>query len=277
MHSQGGPRTNPTAVVALIVSLSGFVCLFGVGGLVGIVLGVLARGEIRRSDPHESGARLAGAAIALGLFQLALLIAGIGALVAGMVRPPVFAPAARAPATAPPPAPAPVTPVVPPGRSRGTLDPRQRESVVGRITLVDLGANSAPLSAVFQAELQSAQASGGKALAFVVAPDCLPCNGVALALNDARIQKGLAGARLIRVDVRDRAEELVLLGIPVDTIPGLALLAPGARPSDYLHGGEWDADIPDNIAPVLIDFVSGGNRPRRYPWRGLRRPDETAL
>jgi hypothetical protein len=91
------------------------------------------------------------------------------------------------------------------------------------------------------------------------------------------MQRALAGSRLIRVHAGERGEELERLGIPADTVPGFALLTSGARPIDYLHGGEWDADIPDNIAPVLTDFVGVRKRPRRYPWRGLRRPDETAL
>jgi hypothetical protein len=280
MEAHGGARTNPTAVVAFVVSLLGFVCLFGVGGVVGVVLGVLAKGEIRRSDPPEQGGRLATAAVVLGLLQIALCVIAIGAAIAGLMRP------ARAPAIArhPTAAPAPVRPAPsarpsPPGApgARGTLDTHQRESAIGRITLVDLGTDSGPLSQVFQNQYQRAQASGGRAIAFVVGPDCSPCNGVALALTDPRLQRALGGSRLVRIDVRERAEELTLLGIPVETIPGLALLAPGARPADYLHGGEWDADVPDNIAPVLSDFVAGGARPRRYPWRGLRRPDETTL
>jgi hypothetical protein len=276
MQAPGGARTNPTAVVALILSLLGFVCLFGVGGVVGVVLGVLAKGEIQRSDPPERGRRLATAAVALGLLQIALCVIAIGAAIAGLMRPDRTAANARAPAAAP----APVRPVPstrPSPGARGTLDTHQRESSIGQITLVDLGTDSGPLSQVLQHQYQRAQASGGRAIAFVVSPDCSPCNGVALALTDPRLQRALAGSRLVRIDVRERAEELLLLGIPVETIPGLALLAPGARPADYLHGGEWDADVPDNIAPVLSDFVAGGSRARRYPWRGLRRPDETAL
>ena len=277
MEAHGGVRTNPTAVVAFIVSLLGFVCLFGLGGVVGIVLGVLARGEIRRSDPPERGGRLATAAVVLGLLQIALCVVAIGAAIAGLMRPDRATAIARPPTVAP----APVRPVPSArpsrGSERGTLDLHQRESSIGRITLVDLGTDSGPLSQVLQNQFQRAQASGGRAIAFIVGPDCSPCNGVALALTDPRLQRALGGSRLVRIDVRERAEELLLLGIPVEAIPGLALIAPSARPADYLHGGEWDADVPDNIAPVLSDFVAGGPRQRRYPWRGLRRPDETAL
>jgi hypothetical protein len=240
---------------------------------------VIARREIRRAVPPEGGGRLATAAIALGLVQVAGFVVLLGVFAALRVSPGSAFPIARGPAAAPPPPAAPAAPSsrALPGTARGTLDPRQRETAIGAITVVDLGADSGALSQIFQSQYEKAEASGGRVLAFVVGPDCSPCNGVSLALTDSRIQRALGGWRIVRVDVRERADELTLLGIPVETIPGLALLAPGARTADYLHGGEWDADIPDNIAPVLTDFVTQGHRPRRYPWRGVRRPDETAL
>src|SRR5688500_764777 len=193
MQASGGTRTNPTAVVAFIISLLGFVCLFGVGGAVGVVLGVLAKGEIRRSDPPERGGRLATAAVTLGLLQIALCVVAIGAAIAGLVRPDPAPVIARHPSVAP----APVRPAPSarpsPGSARGTVDTQQRESSIGRITLVDLGTDSGPLSQVFQNQYQRAQASGGRAIVFVVAPDCSPCKGVDLGLNVTRLQRELGG------------------------------------------------------------------------------------
>lgn len=284
MHGDPSARTNPTAVVAFVASLLGFVCLFGVGGVLAVVLGLVAKAEIRRSEPRERGGGLATAAVAIGLVQVAAAVVGVGIAIATLVRPEPVAmthvpSVARAPAPVPTRSPTP-SPTQAPAEAPdvpATPDTRERERAIGAITLVDLGAESGSLARVFERELQKARASGGQAIAFVVTAECSPCNGVALALGDRRLQRALAGSRLVRIDVRERAEELVRLGIPVETVPGLALLAPGARPADYLHGGEWDADVPDNIAPVLTDFVQGGKRPRRYPWRGVVRPDETAL
>ncbi len=280
MASYPGARTNSTALAAFWIGLLSFFCLFGTGGVVAIVLGALALSEIRRSEPRQDGAGLAKAAIGLGVVQLALLVVFFGGMLATMYgsatksgwtssKPP---PSLPAPSYVLPPAPAPSA-----AGPRATLATRSREQAVGRITLVDLGTDAGPLARALTRELDKARASNGQAIVLVVGPDCSPCNGVALALRDARLQKALAGVRLVRVDATERVEELELLGIPTDSIPGFALLAAGARPEDYLHGGEWDADIPDNIAPVLIDFVARGHRARRYPWRGMRRPDETAL
>jgi hypothetical protein len=276
-----GARTNSTALAAFWIGLLSFFCLFGTGGVVAIVLGALALGEIGRSDPRQDGSGLAKAAIGLGVVQLALIVVFFGGMIAMMYgsasktgwtssKPPP--PSLPAPSYAVPGSSAPS-----PNAPKATLATRSHEQAIGRITLVDLGADAGPLARALTREFDEAQAERAKAIVFVVGPDCSPCNGVALALRDARLQKALAGVRLVRIDASERAGELELLGIPTDNIPGFALLAPGARPEDYLHGGEWDADIPDNIAPVLIDLVVRGHRPRRYPWRGLRRPDETAL
>jgi hypothetical protein len=79
------------------------------------------------------------------------------------------------------------------------------------------------------------------------------------------------------VDAADFRPELVKLGVPIDVTPGFALIGSDGAPADYLNGGEWDADIPENIAPVLGGFVRGTYRTRRNPWIGPRRGDETAL
>ena len=279
MHPNSGARTNPTAMVALVTAALGLFCLPGIGAVMGIVLGLVARGEIRRSEPREGGRGLATAAIALGGIQVAgfVILAGVG--IAMLTRPPAPKAFARpAPAATAPPLPSVARPSAPRvGGARGTIDASRRELAIGRLTLVDVGSDAGALSQVFKAEHAKAAASKGRLVLFVVGSDCAPCNGVSLSLRDARMQQAFSGSRLVRVHARERAEELTLLGIPIETIPGFAVLSESAQPTDYLHGGEWDADIPDNIAPVLTDFVRGVPRPRRYPWRGLRRPDETTL
>src|SRR6185503_2966551 len=116
-----------------------------------------------------------------------------------------------------------------------------------------------------------------KLLLFISSPEFSSCNGVSVSLRDARLQKALAGVRILRLNVNDYAVELARLGIPVDVFPGFALVTPEGRPLDYVNGGEWDADVPENIAPVLGNFIHGRYLRRRSPWRGPTRPDETQL
>jgi len=91
------------------------------------------------------------------------------------------------------------------------------------------------------------------------------------------MQSALQKVRLVRLNVRDFSIQLKHLNVPVEKIPGFALLGSDLGPSDYVHGGEWDADIARNIAPVLGKFVRGEYKNRRHPWRGGARDDETPL
>ncbi len=47
------------------------------------------------------------------------------------------------------------------------------------------------------------------------------------------------------------------------------MLGPDLRPRDGIDGGEWDADVPENMAPVLGAFVQGTLTKRRTPWQAL--------
>jgi len=91
------------------------------------------------------------------------------------------------------------------------------------------------------------------------------------------MQSALRHVRIVRVNASEFAAELGALGVPAETVPGFALLAAGQRVSDYVDGGEWDADIAQNIAPVLGAFLQGKYRVRRRTFHGEEREDETSL
>lgn len=79
--------TNVKAVVSLVLSI---LWIGGLGSLAGLVLGVMARREIRRAEGGQSGdgVALAGIVIgALGLLATALVIVALAAFVT--VSPPV--------------------------------------------------------------------------------------------------------------------------------------------------------------------------------------------
>jgi hypothetical protein len=272
-------KVNTTAIVALGAAVLGYTCLLGMGGLLAVVLGIVALKEIERSEGRETGRGLSITAISLGGLSLAGLVVAFGVGIAFIARPdppgppPVAAkpPARRAPRLPSPASteltPAPEVPLAP----RGEL----KETVLGHVRLVDPGAGV--LSALLESQRKEAATSGEKLVIFVVAPDCTPCNGVMDALKDTRMQHALERVRLVRVDASQRAGELSDLGVPVDSVPGFALLGRTLHPVDYVHGGEWDADIPENIAPVLGAFVRGKYLRRRHPFRRPHRPDDTAL
>lgn len=76
--------TNSLAVISLALSISSWVLLFGIGGVAGIILGILARNKIKNSHGTQGGDGMALAGIILGVANVALVCFGIlcfGALI----------------------------------------------------------------------------------------------------------------------------------------------------------------------------------------------------
>lgn len=279
----GPPTTSAMAIWALVLGVLGFTCIPAVGGLLALTLGLVAKGEISRSEGTRSGAGLAIGGALLGALNLVVSILGLAGLLfwAGSPTPsaspsppsPVVAPAPTPTFFPPPsPSPAPVASGTPSSRQGGVIISR-----VGKVELVDLDGDIPSFGRELEAQRKGAAKDGKKVVLWVVVDDCLPCNGVAASLPDAKMQVALEQVRLVRVNARDFGQELTFLGIPVAKVPGFALLGEANRPVDYVNGGEWDEDIARNIAPVLGNFVRGRYDKRRDPWRGSRREDETAL
>ncbi len=272
-------KTNGTSIFALLASLLGFVCFMGVGGVLGVILGLIARGEISRSEGRESGRGLANAAIILGTLNLCATVIGlaVGITYLANEKPTAArrsAPTVTAPSWAPPPVPSPhpTKPGMP--AARASRENGGQVTSLGTITLADISGD-------FEAELaqqrRAAGASGETLVLWLTVAGCKPCDGVAAALTSPIAQKALAKVRFVRVDRDEFQVELERLGIPTEKIPGFALLDAHNHPLDFIHGGEWDADIAANIAPVLGKFAHGSYPQRRHPWHGAAREDETPI
>ena len=65
------------AIVSLISALLGFTFVPGIGGIVALITGYMARKETRSDPPKASGDGLATAGIILGWIQVGLLVVGI--------------------------------------------------------------------------------------------------------------------------------------------------------------------------------------------------------
>lgn len=65
----GAPPNNGFAVASLVCGIVGFV--FGVGAVLAIVFGLVAKHQIRRSDGAQRGERLADWGIGLGVAWIA--------------------------------------------------------------------------------------------------------------------------------------------------------------------------------------------------------------
>jgi Domain of unknown function (DUF4190) len=285
----GPVKTSSNASLALAAGVLSFVCLFGFGGALAIALGWMAHGEIERSEGRINGKGLANAGIGLGIANLVVSVVAFGALVAFAVRPDVPTATRGGPPpphlitpTRPPSLPSPVAPPEEPpgleaeGEAEAELLPLPLlPAQIGKIAIIEAKANAA-LEHQLLAQLAEAKA-GERVVLWTVTSPCEPCAAVGRALPDARMQRALSGVRLVRADAHAFAVDLQKLGVPTEFVPGFTLLDGRAHPIDHIYGGEWDADIPANIAPILDKFVKRTLSARRHQWSRPLREGETPL
>lgn len=158
---------------------------------------------------------------------------------------------------------------------RGTSGFSERS--IGDLVLVEVSPDVGSLDDELQHQRAIARERGQRVLVWVVIADCKPCTAFENALSSTEVQHALAHARIVRLSAVDFLAELSRLGLPMDAFPAFLLVGPDGLPTDYVDGGEWDDDVPQNIAPVLKSFMEGTYRHRRAPWRGGIHDDETPI
>ena len=72
-----GMPTNSLAVISLALSISSWVLLFGIGGVAGVILGILARNEIKNSHGTQGGDGMALAGIIVGAANIIMVCLGL--------------------------------------------------------------------------------------------------------------------------------------------------------------------------------------------------------
>jgi hypothetical protein len=136
----------------------------------------------------------------------------------------------------------------------------------GSLEVVDIGLSAPSLRQALEAQERVARVKGQRVLLMTTGSECSPCRGLDRALEQPQMQQALAGVRLVRVDLKAFKEELGELRMPTNLYPAFFMLGSDLTPLDGIHGGEWDEDIAENIAPVLGPFVRGEYRQRRHEW-----------
>ncbi|APR76494.1 Hypothetical protein A7982_01841 [Minicystis rosea] len=254
------------------LALSAIVAAFlgPVGAILAIVFGHYARREIERTGHRRSGYALATAGLALGVV-LTMAWGGFLSYIAWTVRyrvdPAGDEPAASA---APPSTPPATAPKGDPPADVGPFAPKYTKvKRAGDITVVDVGMSSSSLGEELARQRAEAATAGETLMVMTTAARCAPCRGVDQSLTDPLLQTALAKVRLVRVDMQVFHEDLEQLKIPDEAIPGFFLLSLDLTPRDGVNGGEWDDDIPVNIAPVLGAFARGRYAQRRQSWRPI--------
>lgn len=229
------------ALAAMVLGLSSMACLGAITGIPAIVLGALARKEIDRSGGRLTGSGFAAFGIVTGLFgtglSIVLALMMLGSAVSAVKEadddPQVAAAALGM-------------------RRLGTVD------------VVDLD-RARPLRAQLAAIARAEAAKGRTVVLQTYVLSSQECAEVDAALPDDRMQRALANVTLVRVDVEAFAAELHAMRVDVRSVPWFYKLDAAARPTDAISAGEWDENVPENMAPVLDRFVHGTLGRRRAP------------
>ena len=238
--------------------------------LIGPLRGAVPRVTPRRA-PRVRRAPLVNAA--LGLAFVLSWGTGIGLLVQRMRAAPaeqvaaVEGPPRRASSRLSPRGPSRPSPSV----AAPSLHVPQATTTIEReaVTVIDVGIGARSLADELAKQRTASQEAHQTMLVMTTLADCGPCASVFEALSDPQMQTALAGVRLVRVYADVFREDLDSLEIPSVNFPGFFVVGPDLRPRDGIDGGEWDDDVPANIAPVLQAFVRGTLTKRRTPWQAL--------
>jgi len=70
-------HTSSMAIISLISGIAAWLGIFGLGGLLAIIFGHLAKGEIRKSGGVITGDGMATAGLVLGYANIALAVVGL--------------------------------------------------------------------------------------------------------------------------------------------------------------------------------------------------------
>lgn len=266
------PPPQPEVSTLALTSAIAWIPMFGpLGSIAAIVFGWAGRREIERSQGLRTGYFWATLGLALGV----VFTVGWGAALSYVaLRPRPAAPmvivaAPPVPAEAPS-SPAAMQPATPPQPSPGGSVPKN--TVVkrhGKITVVDVGVSVTSLDRELARQRAEAASAGEAVLVMLTRDPCEPCRGFDASLASPLMQTALDKVRLVRVDIAVFSDDLEGLKMSARGIPAFYLLSVDLSPRDGIDGGEWDDDIPPNIAPVLGAFVRGKYGTRRQSWRPL--------
>ncbi len=137
---------------------------------------------------------------------------------------------------------------------------------VGSIHVIDIDPNArAGFHQQLASELRRASSAHQTVVVMTTAKWCSVCKEIQASLPDAQMQAALGNVDLVRVDVDDFDEELESAGMLERTLPWFYKIDATLHPVDAISAGEWDDNVPQNMAPVLKSVLAGTLRARRDP------------
>ncbi|CAN5408948.1 hypothetical protein BH09MYX1_BH09MYX1_63600 [soil metagenome] len=256
------PTGNDTkAVISLVLGILSIVCCFGIlTGIPAIILGVLARRDIARSQGALGGEGMAIGGIVTGG------IAVVGSLLYFIFYVGIIGTAiATSPVPAPPPPYMPPPTYTPYGLGTGTTTVAPTATglppvppVAGSISIHDVHrSGGSTLHSAIALEMGEAKDDGAKLLVVAVSPTCAACDELFGELFDPALQKALDNVNILRVDTIEWKTDLPGLGMDKKGVPWFYRFDDSMKLLGAISADEWSDNTADNIAPVLGSFMKG--------------------
>lgn len=268
------PKNDSRATLSLTLGICSVFCLGFFAGIPAVILGLLSKRDIERSDGKVGGAGLAVGGIVTGMFGTLASLAFTALFLMGAIagatsqgeRPntPRDTEAEQPQARRPHPSTKPGPTAPPSGKAPAKHHVTPGTTMVGSVQVVVLDPDD---DRDLPAQIAEARAnSGGRPMVLQTSASwCKPCQEIETALSDPRMQRALGSVTLVKVDLDSFREDLEELRIKTDSLPWFYKLNDQLKPVDAISAGEWDDNIPANMAPVLDAFIHGKPFKRREP------------
>jgi hypothetical protein len=260
-------QTDNKAITSLVLGILSLTCMGMVTGIPAAIVGVLSRKDIEKSGGALGGGGMALAGIITGIIGSVFSLIGALFMLAGIVAGAVSGPPPHSTYSPPPtftptyPVPSPVAPPTATG-----APPAAKSTMYGLVEVIDLDPDDGPLRAQLSDVVADAADAKNVVVVQTTAKWCSPCRKFESSLSDPRVQASLKNVTLVRLDIDDwESSELKDLRMNVGSVPWFFKIDDKLKPLDAISSGEWDDDIPENIAPVMRDFMAGKLKKRRYP------------
>jgi Domain of unknown function (DUF4190) len=253
-------RTDTRAIISLvigIISLASSFCYVGfLFGIPAVILGILARQAVSKSQGEIGGGGLAIAGAITGgigtlfsLFEIALVVGMFAFAGVASHSPPSMS------------GPFPTAPPAPKAMVSGAPSSGLASAHVRFLS---------PSDGSLEDQLEEAYAEAGKLrlVAVTAAAWSKESIDVVSAVDDAELQAVLATYEVVGVDVDMFKSELARAGMDRPGVPWFFVVGSSGAAIDALSADEWGDNDAHTIAPVLRAFLGRAHTGRRRPKGG---------
>jgi hypothetical protein len=128
----------------------------------------------------------------------------------------------------------------------------------GKVHVLQLRKADGPLAAQLTTQASTAKSTGDRVMVMTVSPSCKACTEILATFPDFMMGLTLEKVTVVKVDVTEFGAELAPLGMNKgNNLPWFFLTDDKGKITDSMSADEWDDNRPENISPVMDQFLDG--------------------